>query len=105
MVVVHGGDASALDSIAVDLSEASIDHHHRPPPLDREGASPAMLVRHIYIAGDPTKLLGVTLAFSLKLPTSKSIRGRSPTENFSSSCIELRMGMFDSKFLAQRSRL
>ena len=40
MVVVHGGDASALDSIVVDLSGANIDHHHRPPPLDRAGSEP-----------------------------------------------------------------
>ena len=30
MVVVRGGETSALDSIAVDLSGATIDHHHRP---------------------------------------------------------------------------
>jgi hypothetical protein len=63
MVVVHGGDASALDSIVVDLSGANIDHHHRPPPLDRQGATPAMLVRHIYIAGEPIKLLGSDFSF------------------------------------------
>jgi hypothetical protein len=63
MVVVRGGDASALDSIIVDLSGANIDHHHRPPPLDRQGATPAMLVRHIYIAGEPIKLLGSDFSF------------------------------------------
>jgi hypothetical protein len=63
MVVVRGGDASALDSIIVDLSGANIDHHHRPPPLDRQGATPAMLVRHIYIAGEPIKLLGSNFSF------------------------------------------
>jgi len=66
MVVVHGGDASALDSIAVDLSGANIDHHHRPPPLDRQGATPAMLVRHIYIAGEPIKLLGSDFSFQFE---------------------------------------
>jgi hypothetical protein len=63
MVVVRGGDASALDSIIVNLSGANIDHHHRPPPLDRQGATPAMLVRHIYIAGEPIKLLGSDFSF------------------------------------------
>ncbi len=66
MVVVRGGDALALDSIVVDLSGASIDHHHRPSPLDREGASPAMLVRHIYIAGEPIKLLESDFSFQFE---------------------------------------
>jgi len=66
MVTVRGSDASALDSIAVDLSEATIDHHHRPPPLDREGASPALLVRHIYVAGEPIKLLGSDFSFQFE---------------------------------------
>jgi hypothetical protein len=66
MVVVRGGDGSALDSIAVDLSGATIDHHHRSPALDREGASPAMLVRHIYIAGEPIKLLGSDFSFQFE---------------------------------------
>jgi len=78
MVVVHGGDASALDSIAVDLSEASIDHHHRPPPLDREGASPAMFVRHIYIAGDPTKLLGSDFSFQFEASNVEVYQRRQP---------------------------
>jgi hypothetical protein len=66
MVVVRGGDASALDSIAVDLSGATIDHHHRPPPLDREGANLAMLVRHVYIAGEPIKLLESDFSFQFE---------------------------------------
>jgi hypothetical protein len=66
MVVVHGGDASALDSIVVDLSGASVNHHHRPPPLDRQGGTPAMLVRHIYIAGEPIKLLGSDFSFQFE---------------------------------------
>jgi hypothetical protein len=66
MVLVRGGNVSALDSIAVDLSGAIIDHHHRPPPLDREGASPAMLVRHIFIAGEPIKLLGSEFSFQFE---------------------------------------
>jgi len=66
MVVVHGGDALALDSIVVDLSGANIDHHHRPAPLDRAGASPAMLLRHIYIAGEPIKLLGSDFSFQFE---------------------------------------
>jgi hypothetical protein len=66
MVLVRGGGASVVDSIAVDLSGATIDHHHRPPPLDREGASPAMLVRHIYIAGEPIELLGSDFSFQFE---------------------------------------
>jgi hypothetical protein len=66
MVAVRGGDASALDSIAVDLSGATIDHRHRPPHLDREGATPAMLVRHIYIAGEPIKLLEGNFSFQFE---------------------------------------
>ena len=66
MVTVRAGDASTLDSIAVDLSGATIDHHHRPPPLDREGASPALLVRHIDIAGEPIKLLGSDFSFQFE---------------------------------------
>jgi len=66
MVVVHGGDALALDSIVVDLSGANIDHHHRPAPLDRAGANPAMLLRHIYIAGEPIKLLGSDFSFQFE---------------------------------------
>lgn len=65
MVTVRARDASTLDSIAVDLSGATIDHHHRPP-LDREGASPALLVRHIYVAGDPIKLLGSDFSFQFE---------------------------------------
>jgi hypothetical protein len=66
MVVVRGGDPSIIDSIAVDLSGATIDHHHRPPHLDREGGSPAMLVRHIYIAGEPIKLLESNFSFQFE---------------------------------------
>ena len=67
MVVVRGGDASALDSIAVDLSGATIDPRHRPPPhLDRKGATPAMQVRHIYIAGEPIKLLEGNFSFQFE---------------------------------------
>ena len=66
MVAVCGGDTSALDSIAIDLSGATIDHHHRPPPLDRAGGSPAMLARHIYIAGEPIKLLGSDFSFQFE---------------------------------------
>ena len=65
MVTVRAGDASTLDSIAVDLSGATINHHHRPP-LDRAGASPALLVRHIYIAGDPIQLLGSDFSFQFE---------------------------------------
>lgn len=65
MVTVRAGDALTLDSIAVDLSGATIDHHHRPP-LDREGASPALLLRHIYIAGEPIKLLGSDFSFQFE---------------------------------------
>jgi len=65
MVAVRAGDASTLDSIAIDLSGATI-HHHQRPPLDREGTSPALLVRHIYIAGDPIKLLGSHFSFQFE---------------------------------------
>ena len=66
MVTVRAGNASTLDSITVDLSGATIDPHHRPPPLDREGASPALLVRHIYIAGEPINLLGSGFSFQFE---------------------------------------
>src|SRR6188472_2496622 len=65
MVTVRAGDASTLDSIAVDLSAATIDHHRRPP-LDHEGASPALLVRHIFIGGEPIKLLGSDFSFQFE---------------------------------------
>src|SRR5947199_10869936 len=58
MVAVGGGDASALDSIAGDLSGATIDHHHRPPPPDPSEAIPAMVVRHIYVSGAPSSIPG-----------------------------------------------
>ena len=66
MVVVCGGDPSALDSIAVDLSGATIDHHHRPPPLDPSEAIPAMVVRHIYISGEPISILGGNFSFQFE---------------------------------------
>ena len=78
MVVVRGGDASALDSIAVDLSGASIDHHHRPPRLDREGASPAMLVHQIFIAGEPIKLLGSDFSFKFEASNVEVYQKRQP---------------------------
>src|SRR6266550_6426734 len=78
MVVVHGGDASALDSIAVDLSGATIEHHHRPPPLDRQGATPAMLVRHIYIGGEPIKLLGSDFSFQFEASNVEVYQRRQP---------------------------
>src|SRR5438067_8036868 len=66
MVVVRGGDAQALDLIAVDLSGATIDHHHRPPPLDPVEAVPAMVVRHIYISGEPINILGGNFSFQFE---------------------------------------
>ena len=66
MVAVGGGDASALDSIAVDLSGATIDHHHRPPPLDPSKAIPAMVVRHIYVSGEPISILGGDFGFQFE---------------------------------------
>src|SRR5207247_3601620 len=66
MVAVGGGDASALDSIAVDLSGATIDHHHRPPPLDPSEAIPAMVVRHIYVSGEPISILGGDFGFQFE---------------------------------------
>src|SRR5437763_13037175 len=66
MVVVRGGGPSALDSIAVDLSGATIDHHHRPPPPDPSEAIPAMMVRHIYISGEPISILGGDFSFQFE---------------------------------------
>src|SRR5207302_2672385 len=66
MVVVRGKDGSALDSIAVDLSGATIDHHHRPPPLDPSEAIPAIVVRHIYISGEPISMLGGNFSFQFE---------------------------------------
>src|SRR5207245_10486904 len=66
MVVVRGDDASALNSIAVDLSGATIDHHHRPPPLEPSEAIPAMVVRHIYISGEPISILGGDFSFQFE---------------------------------------
>src|SRR5437763_6068529 len=74
MVVVRGADASALDSIAVDLSGATIDHHHRPPPLDPSEAIPAMVVRHIYISGEPISILGGDLSFQFVASTIELYR-------------------------------
>src|SRR4029078_3226622 len=66
MVVVRGGDTSALDSIAVDLSGATIDHHHRPPPVDPSEAISAMAVRHIYVSGEPISILGGDFSFQFE---------------------------------------
>src|SRR5207237_7417137 len=66
MVVVRGADASAFDSIAVDLSGATIDHHHRPPPLDPSEAIPAIVVRRIYISGEPISMLGGNFSFQFE---------------------------------------
>src|SRR4029077_19858000 len=66
MVVVHGSDTSALDSIAVDLSGATIDNHHRPPPLDPLEAIPAMAVRHIYVSGEPISIFGGDFSFQFE---------------------------------------
>src|SRR5438094_5125260 len=66
MVAVGGVDASALDSIAVDLSGATIDHHHRPPPLDPSEAIPAMVVRHIYVSGERISIFGGDFGFEFE---------------------------------------
>ena len=66
MVVVRGGEASALDSIALDLTGATINHHHRPPPLDSSEAIPAMVVRHIYISGEPISILKGGFSFQFE---------------------------------------
>jgi hypothetical protein len=66
MVVVRGGAASVLDSIAADLSGATIDHHHRPPPLDPSEAIPAMVVRRIYVSGEPISILGGDFSFQFE---------------------------------------
>jgi hypothetical protein len=78
MVVVHGGDVSALDSIAVDLSGATIDHHHRPPPLDPSEAIPAMVVGHIYISGDPISILGGDFSFQFEASNVELYRKAHP---------------------------
>jgi hypothetical protein len=66
MVVVRGSDTSALDLIAVDLSGAVIDHHRRPPPVDPSDAIPAMVVRHIYVSGEPISILGGDFTFQFE---------------------------------------
>lgn len=66
MVAVRGDDLSALTSIAVDLSGATINPDRRPPRVDPEGAGPAMLVHHIYVAGDPIQLLGGDFSFQFE---------------------------------------
>jgi hypothetical protein len=66
MVFVRGAETSALDSIAVDLSGAAIDHHHRPPPLDSSEAIPAMAVRQIYVSGEPISILGGDFSFQFE---------------------------------------
>src|SRR5437764_9114859 len=71
MVVVRGGEASALDSIAVDLSGATIDHHHRPPPLDPSEAIPAMELRHINVSGEPISISGSDFSFKSELSKLK----------------------------------
>jgi hypothetical protein len=102
MVVVRVGAASALDSIAVDLSGATIDHHHRPPPLDPSGAIPALVVGHIYVSGEAISILGATSVFRSKLLMSNCIRRFSLKGSCCLSCIVRRTGTFDSRFLAQR---
>lgn len=66
MVAIDGAGIPALESIAIDLTGAAIDPHHRPPPVEREGAHPAVLVRRIYIAGEPIKLLGGDFGFQFE---------------------------------------
>lgn len=78
MVTVRGTDVSSLDSIAVDLSGATIDPHHRPPRLDREGATPAMSVRHIYIAGEPIRLLGSDFSFQFEASNAEVYQKAQP---------------------------
>lgn len=68
MVSVSGDNIRALDAIAVDLSGATIDHHHRPPPLDHLGSAPAISARHISIAGNSISMLGSE--FALKFEAS-----------------------------------
>jgi len=81
MAGVGGADVSALDSIAVDLTGATIDPHHRPPPLEREGARPAMLVRHIYVAGEPAKLLGSDFGFHFEASNAEVYQRVQPDGN------------------------
>jgi hypothetical protein len=81
MVLVQGASVSALDTIAVDLSGATMDHHHRPPRLDREESSPAMSVRHIYIAGEPIHILGSEFSFQFEASNAEVYQKAQPDGN------------------------
>jgi hypothetical protein len=78
MVAVQGTNVSSLDLIAVDLSGATIDPRHRPPRLEPEGAIPAMLVRHIYIAGEQIKLLGSDFGFQFEASNAEVYQKAQP---------------------------
>lgn len=66
MVALSGNDSAALDSIAVDLSGATIDHDRRPPPIDRSSPIPAITVGNIYISGEPIHVLGSDFSFQFE---------------------------------------
>jgi hypothetical protein len=85
MVVVHGSDTSALDSITVDLSGATIDHHHRPPPLDPRKRFQQWWCATFMFQASQLVSLGATSVFSLKLLMSNYIRRFSLKGNCCSS--------------------
>ena len=67
MVVVRGGETSALDLIAAPIypkPRSIITHRSRP--LDPSEAIPAMAVRHIYVSGEPISILGPDFSFQFE---------------------------------------
>lgn len=66
MVSVCGGNLRALDVIAIDLSGATIDHHHCPPRFDHSGSTLAISVRQLSIAGNPISMLGSEFALQFE---------------------------------------
>src|SRR5205823_7836304 len=57
------------------------DPHHRPQPLEREGARPAMLVHHIHVAGEPAKLLGSDFGFQFEASNAEVYQKVQPDGN------------------------
>jgi hypothetical protein len=65
MVTVRGTDLNNLDLIAVDLSGAIIDPHHRPKIPKGSRSEPAISIRELSVAGDPVSVLDNQLTFRL----------------------------------------
>jgi hypothetical protein len=65
MVTVRGTDLRNLDSIAVDLSGAIIDPHHRPRIPKGSESEPAISVRELSITAEPVSVLDNQLTFRL----------------------------------------